>query len=96
MVEVLPIIHNPQERIKVFMEQFGREYKDPSVIMKELKTEFKKLETMINSGEKDSESLSLKLADIVYGLSYYANSKGLDIDSGFTKMMDKCYNRDKK
>ena len=35
-----------------------------------------------------------EMADIIFTLCCLANSKGIDLDDGFKRVMDKCYGRD--
>lgn len=43
---------------------------------------------------EDTKELADEIGDIIFTLCCLANSKGIDLDKAFQKVMDKYYNRD--
>lgn len=43
---------------------------------------------------EDTKELADEMGDIIFTLCCLANSKGIDLNEAFKKVMDKCYNRD--
>lgn len=44
---------------------------------------------------EDNQHLDEELADILFSVICIANSQGIDLDTAFEKVMQKCYSRDK-
>jgi len=45
--------------------------------------------------DEEIRELGEEIADIIFALCCLANSKGIDLDESFKRVMDKCYTRDK-
>ncbi len=46
-------------------------------------------------GSEELRELEDELGDLVFTIAALANSQGLDLGAAFTRVMDKCYGRDK-
>lgn len=44
---------------------------------------------------EENQEMGLEIGDILFTLSCLANSLGIDLEKAFSKVMDKCYGRDK-
>lgn len=91
-----------QKEVDDWTKQFKIQYWGPHEILARLMEETGELAREINdrwgpkvkkSGEETKE-IADEIGDIFFTLFCLANSKGIDIDSAFKRVMDKCYGRD--
>ena len=92
-----------QKQVDDWIQQYKIGYWKPLEIMVRLTEETGELAREINhrfgpkkkKSSEDKKELEDEIADIIFTLSCLANSLDLDIDRGFSSVMDKCYGRDK-
>lgn len=92
-----------QKQVDDWVQQYKIGYWKPLEIMARLTEETGELAREINhrfgpkkkKSSEDKKELEDEIADIIFTLSCLANSLDLDIDRGFSSVMDKCYGRDK-
>ena len=92
-----------QKQVDEWASQFKVPYWQPLEIMTRLSEEVGELAREINhrfgpKKKKPSEEvkeIGEEIGDIIFTLSCLANSLKIDLDEAFTKVMDKCYGRDK-
>lgn len=91
-----------QQEVAQWTSQFEPQYWQPHEILARLMEECGELAREINhlhgpKKKKDTEyegNLSMEMADIIFTLCCLANSKGIDMDDAWTRVMEKCYKRD--
>lgn len=92
-----------QKEVHDWAGQFTTPYWQPHEILARLTEETGELAREINhiwgpkkkKSTEDLRELSEEMGDIIFTLCCLANSKGIDLDEGFKKVMDKCHGRDK-
>lgn len=97
------IMKDYQKQVDDWIQQYKIGYWKPLEIMVRLTEETGELAREINhrfgpkkkKSSEDKKELEDEIADIIFTLSCLANSLDLDIDRGFSSVMDKCYGRDK-
>ena len=94
---------NIQKQVDDWADQYKVKYWEPHEIMARLMEEVGEVAREVNHlygpkkkkpGEKDGD-LGEEVADVIFTLCCLANSKGIDLDESFGRVMDKCYGRDK-
>lgn len=92
-----------QEEVDEWVEQYEIGYWQPHEMLARLTEEVGEVAREINhlygpkkkkATEKDNE-LADELADIIFTVTCIANSQDINLDEAFSKVMDKCYGRDK-
>ena len=92
-----------QKQVDKWTNQYKIPYWQPHEILARLIEETGELAREINhlygpkkkkSDEKTGE-LGEEIADVIFTLCCLANSKGINLDKAFKKVMKKCYGRDK-
>ncbi len=91
-----------QKQVDKWTGQYKIQYWEPHEILARLIEEVGELAREINAlyGPKKKKSfegakaMEDEIADIIFTLICLANSKGIDLDEAFQKVMDKCYSRD--
>lgn len=97
------VLKEAQKQVDDWTSQYKIPYWQPHEILARLTEEVGELAREINHlyGPKKKKStegsgeLGEEIADVVFTLCCLANSKGIDLDREFKKVMDKCYGRDK-
>ncbi len=92
-----------QKRVDEWVRQYKIGYFKPLEILARLTEETGELARELNhrfgpkkkKATEDKKELEDEVADIIFTLACLANSLELDIDRGFSNVMDKCYGRDK-
>lgn len=92
-----------QKQVDDWVKQYKIEYFSPHEILARLMEETGELAREINhiwgpKKKKDSEDkkeLADEMSDIIFTVICLANSQGIDLDESFSRVMDKCYGRDK-
>ncbi len=92
-----------QEKVDGWVSQYKMGYWQPHEILARLTEETGELAREINhlhgpkqkKSTEDTNDLAIEMADIIFTLCCLANSKDIDLDHAFQKVMDKCYCRDK-
>jgi len=92
-----------QKQVDDWVKQLKIGYFKPHEILARLAEEVGELAREINhlygpkkkKGNEDPKEMADEMADIIFTLFCLANSKGIDLDEAFKKVMDKCYGRDK-
>ena len=94
---------NIQKQVDDWADQYKVKYWEPHEIMARLMEEVGEVAREVNHlygpkkkkpEEKDGD-LGEEVADVIFTLCCLANSKGIDLDESFGRVMDKCYGRDK-
>lgn len=96
-------LKDTQKQVDEWTRQYKIQYWQPHEILARLMEEIGELSREINHlyGPKKKKSteelkeLGEEVADIIFTLCCLANSKGIDLDKSFERVMDKCYGRDK-
>jgi NTP pyrophosphatase (non-canonical NTP hydrolase) len=91
-----------QKDVDKWTSQFDTQYWTPHEILARLIEETGELGREINhlygpKKKKDSEDINdfgQEIGDIIFTVACLANSKGINLDEVWKKIMDKCYNRD--
>ena len=91
-----------QKQVDDFVSQYKMGYWEPLEILARLVEETGELAREINhlygqkkkKPEEDIKELADEMGDIIFTLCCLANSKGIDLDKAFQKVMDKYYYRD--
>lgn len=91
-----------QKQVDKWVSQYKMGYWEPLEILARLVEETGELAREINhlygskrkKPEEDTKELADEIGDIIFTLCCLANSKGIDLDQAFQKVMDKYYNRD--
>jgi len=92
-----------QKQVDKWVGQYKDSYWQPHEILARLIEETGEVAREINhlygpkkkkSDEKTGE-LGEEIADVIFTLCCLANSKGINLDKAFKKVMKKCYGRDK-
>ena len=92
-----------QKQVDEWAQQFKIPYWTPHEILARLTEETGELAREINhiygpKKKKSTEELKEmedEIADIIFTLCCLANSKNINLDEAFKRVMDKCYGRDK-
>ena len=92
-----------QKQVDEWAQQFKIPYWTPHEILARLTEEIGELAREINhiygpKKKKSTEELKEmedEIADIIFTLCCLANSKNINLDESFKRVMDKCYGRDK-
>ena len=92
-----------QKQVDEWAQQFKIPYWTPHEILARLTEETGELAREINHiyGPKKKKSteelkdMENEIADIIFTLCCLANSKNINLDEAFKRVMDKCYGRDK-
>ena len=92
-----------QKQVDEWAQQFKIPYWSPHEILARLTEETGELAREINhiygpKKKKSTEELKEmedEIADIIFTLCCLANSKNINLDESFKRVMDKCYGRDK-
>lgn len=92
-----------QEEVDEWVSQYRIGYWKPHEILARLTEETGELAREINDiygpkkkkTDEDLKDLGVEIGDIIFTLSCLANSLDIDLDGSFSKVMDKCYGRDK-
>lgn len=92
-----------QKQVDDWVNQYKISYFKPPEIITRLAEEVGEVAREVNhlygpKKKKPSEQtaeLGEEIADVIFTLLCLANSKGIDLDESFKKVMDKCYGRDK-
>lgn len=95
-------LRDVQDEVDEWVSQYKIGYFKPLEILARLTEENGELAREINhlygpkkkKKEEDKKDLEMEAADIIFTLACLANSLDLDLDNGFQKVMDKCYDRD--
>lgn len=91
-----------QKQVDEWVKQYKIGYWKPHEILARLTEEVGELAREINhlygpKKKKENENpkeMEDEMADIIFTLACLANSKGIDLDEAFRKVMDKYYDRD--
>ncbi len=91
-----------QKQVDKWVSQYKDSYWQPHEILARVTEEVGELAREINHlyGPKKKKSneeikeLGEEIADVIFTLCCLANSKGVDLDEAFKKVMDKYYSRD--
>jgi len=97
------VLKDIQKQVDDWVGQYKESYWQPHEILARLIEETGEVAREINhlygpKKKKDSEltrELGEEIADVIFTLCCLANSKGIDLDESFKKVMDKCYGRDR-
>lgn len=92
-----------QKQVDDWVKQYKIGYWKPLEILARLTEETGELAREINhrfgpkkkKDTEDKKEMEEEIADIIFTLSCLANSLDLDVDRGFSAVMDKYYKRDK-
>jgi len=95
-------LKNFQDEVDKWTSQFEPQYWQPHEILARLMEETGELAREVNhlygpKKKKDSEDkreLGDEIADVVFTLCCLANSKRINLDEAWKRVMDKCYKRD--
>jgi len=95
-------LKNIQKQVDDFVSQYKMGYWEPLEILARLVEETGELAREINhlygpkkkKPEEGTKELADEMGDIIFTLCCLANSKGIDLDKAFQRVMDKYYNRD--
>lgn len=96
-------LKDTQKQVDKWVSQYKDSYWQPHEILARLIEETGELAREINhlygpkkkKPDEDTGELGEEIADVIFTLCCLANSKGIDLDESFKKVMDKCYGRDK-
>lgn len=91
-----------QKQVDKWTNQYKIPYWQPHEILARLIEETGELAREINhlygpkkkKADEEIGELGEEIADVIFTLCCLANSKGIDLDEAFQKVIDKCYNRD--
>jgi len=91
-----------QDDVDNWTAQFQPQYWQPHEILARLMEETGELAREVNHlyGPKKKKStegmkdLGTEIGDVIFTLCCLANSQGIKLDDAWTRVMDKCYNRD--
>ena len=92
-----------QKQVDEWAQQFKIPYWTPHEILARLTEETGELAREINhiygpkkkKSTEDLKEMEDEIADIIFTLCCLANSKNINLDESFKRVMDKCYGRDK-
>lgn len=92
-----------QKQVDDWVKQYKIGYFQPLEILARLTEETGELARELNhrfgpkkkKATEDKKEVEEEIADIIFTLICLANSLDLDIEKGFSAVMDKCYGRDK-
>lgn len=92
-----------QEEVDEWIEQYEIGYWKPHEMLARLTEEVGEVAREINhlygpkkkKTNEDTNELAGELADIIFTVTCIANSQDINLDEAFSKVMDKCYGRDK-
>lgn len=96
-------LKNIQKDVDKWVNQYKIGYWKPHEILARLTEETGELAREINhiygpkkkKSSEDTKELGEEMGDIIFTVCCLANSKNIDLDEVWKKVMDKCYNRDK-
>ncbi len=91
-----------QKQVDQWTQQFKVPYWQPLEIMARLTEEVGELAREINhrfgpkkkKSSEDVKEVNDEIGDIIFTLTCLANSLNIDLEKGFSRVMDKCYGRD--
>ncbi len=92
-----------QKQVDEWVQQYKIPYWQPLEIMARLTEEVGELAREVNhrfgpkrkKSSEDTKEVGDEIGDIIFTLSCLANSLNINLEESFSKVMDKCYNRDK-
>lgn len=95
-------LRNIQKQVDDWAKQYKIPYWQAHEILARLIEETGELAREINhlygpktkKSNEDTKEMADEIGDILFTLCCLANSKGIDLDDAFKRVMDKCYNRD--
>lgn len=96
------LLKDCQKEVDTWTSQFKIQYWQPHEILARLVEEVGELARGINDlygpkkkkSSEETKELADEMADIIFTLCCLANSKGIELDKAFKRVMDKCYGRD--
>ncbi|MBN1175917.1 nucleotide pyrophosphohydrolase [Candidatus Woesearchaeota archaeon] len=96
-------LKNMQQEVDEWIQLHKIGYWKPHEIMVRLMEETGELAREVNhmygpkkkKSTEETQELGLEIGDILFTLSCLANSLEIDLETAFSKVMDKCYGRDK-
>ncbi len=96
-------LKDAQKQVDGWASQYKIPYWKPHEILARLIEETGELAREINhihgpkkkKSEEETKEIGDEMADIIFTVCCLANSKGIDLDESFSRVMDKCYGRDK-
>jgi len=96
------VLRDLQDEVDRWTSQFEPQYWQPHEILARLMEETGELAREVNhlygpKKKKDSEDereLGDEIGDIIFTLCCLANSRGINLDDAWKRVMDKCYHRD--
>ncbi|OGY08502.1 MAG: nucleotide pyrophosphohydrolase [Candidatus Blackburnbacteria bacterium RIFCSPHIGHO2_01_FULL_43_15b] len=91
-----------QKQVDEWVSQYKIGYFKPHEILARLTEETGELAREINhlygpkkkKSTESSKEMADEMADIIFTITCLANSKKIDLDKAFKRVMDKCYSRD--
>ena len=92
-----------QKQVDKWTGQYKTPYWQPHEILARVIEEVGELAREINhlygpkkkKSDEEIRELGEEIADVIFALCCLANSKGIDLDESFKRVMNKCYTRDK-
>lgn len=95
-------LKNIQKQVEEFVSQYKMGYWQPHEILARLMEETGELAREINhlygpkkkKPSEDTKELGEEIADVIFTLCCLANSKGIDLDKAFKRVMNKYFERD--
>lgn len=92
-----------QKEVEEWVSQFKIPYWEPLSIMARLSEETGELARELNNryggrvrkSEANKKDVGNEIADIIFTVTCLANSLDIDLSESFSRVMDKCYGRDK-
>lgn len=92
-----------QKQVDDWVQQYKIPYWQPLEILTRLTEEVGELAREINhrfgpkkkKSSEDVKEVGDEIGDIIFTLSCLANSLNIDLENSFSRVMDKCYGRDK-
>ena len=96
------LLKDIQKDVDKWTSQFDPQYWNPHEILARLIEETGELGREINhlygpkkkKASEDINDLGQEMGDVIFTICCLANSKGIDLDEVWKKIIDKCYNRD--
>lgn len=91
-----------QNKVDKWTSQFTPQYWSPHEILARLIEEVGELAREVNARfgpkkkkrEEESKELGDEIADVIFTLTCFANSQGIDLSEYLQRIIDKCYKRD--
>jgi len=92
-----------QKQVDEWVGQYKVEYFQPLEIMACITEEVGELARELNhhfgpkkkKASEETKEIGDEIGDVIFGLVCLANSLDIDLDESFSRVMDKCYGRDK-